>query len=160
MTYLWQRLGVLTFWLTWPGLWLYLRWTTRTRLLLRVGDEILVTRTWLSDGRWSLPGGGLHRSEEPPAGVIREVREETGIVLEPEDIQPLTIAMFRYHGLRFRCHYFVAELAAKPVVKLQKFEITGSQWVRTNQISPLRYGPDVTKAIGSLSDDKVSISDH
>ncbi len=147
----WQRLGILAFWVTWPGLWLYLQWTTRTRLLLCVDGEILVTRTWLSDGRWSLPGGGLHRGEEPLNGVVREVREETDIVLRLEDIRPLTTtnARFHSHGLSFRCHYFVAELSAKPVIMLQRFEISGAQWVKPDRVGPAHYAPDVLEAIGT-----------
>jgi 8-oxo-dGTP diphosphatase len=34
------------------------------------------------DGRWTLPGGGLRLGETPEAGAIREVAEETGLVVE------------------------------------------------------------------------------
>ncbi len=39
-------------------------------------------------GGWSLPGGLLNRGEQPDAGVIREVREETGLHIEVD--LPLT----------------------------------------------------------------------
>lgn len=37
-------------------------------------------------GRWTLPGGGLDFGEEPAAGMIREVQEETGLVVEPGEV--------------------------------------------------------------------------
>src|SRR2546430_13924356 len=37
-------------------------------------------------GRWDLPGGFLHEGEDALAGLRREVREETGLELEPVEI--------------------------------------------------------------------------
>ena len=34
-------------------------------------------------GRWDLPGGFLHEGEDPLDGLRREVREETGLEVEP-----------------------------------------------------------------------------
>ena len=39
-------------------------------------------------GKWDLPGGHLHIGEDPKDGLIREVREETGITLS-EPIEKL-----------------------------------------------------------------------
>jgi len=44
--------------------------------------RILLTRMGsggLDAGRWTLPGGGLDWGEEPAAGVLRELEEETGL---------------------------------------------------------------------------------
>ena len=39
-------------------------------------------------GKWDLPGGHIHEGEDPKDGLIREVKEETGITLE-EPIEKL-----------------------------------------------------------------------
>jgi 8-oxo-dGTP pyrophosphatase MutT (NUDIX family) len=36
------------------------------------------------NGRWELPGGVLELGESIPAGVVREVHEETGFLIKPE----------------------------------------------------------------------------
>jgi 8-oxo-dGTP diphosphatase len=48
-------------------------------LLVRRGNEPL-------KGEWSLPGGALELGETLQQGVVREVREETGLVVVPAGI--------------------------------------------------------------------------
>ena len=38
---------------------------------------------------WCFPGGGLEDGEEPVAGAVRELAEETGVVVAPEDLTDL-----------------------------------------------------------------------
>lgn len=123
-----SMLGKAVFWLAWPGLWLILRWSHRTRLLLICGNEFLVLKGRLSMGKWGLPGGGLHRDETAVNGLIREVREETGIKVSASQILHAFDGVSNEHGLRFYYHAFVMQLAVKPVVKLQVLEITAAAW--------------------------------
>lgn len=37
-------------------------------------------------GHWTLPGGGLDFGEDPHAGVVREVAEETGLDVVPQEL--------------------------------------------------------------------------
>jgi len=54
-------------------------------------DQILLVRiapgyTRDSEGKWTLPGGGLHFGEDPAAGARREVAEETGYEAEIDSL--------------------------------------------------------------------------
>lgn len=51
-------------------------------LIRNEAGEILLTRR-ADDGRWVEPGGGLEPGESPGAAIRREVREETGLEIEP-----------------------------------------------------------------------------
>ncbi len=51
----------------------------RRVLLVRRGHEPL-------KGHWSLPGGVLEVGESLHAGLVREVREETGLTVEPIEL--------------------------------------------------------------------------
>ena len=37
-------------------------------------------------GKWTLPGGGIEFCEDPEAAMVREVREETGLIVRPSSI--------------------------------------------------------------------------
>ena len=55
--------------------------------------EILLLRRSIKTprpGGWDFPGGGLDKGEDPIAGIIREIREETG--LEALNIKPIQIS--------------------------------------------------------------------
>ncbi len=141
-----KALGIATFWLTWPGLWLILRWSHRTRLLLICGDEFLVLRGWLGSGEWGLPGGGLHRNENPVTGLLREVREETSIQLSPTQVTQAFEGIYRHKGLRFNFYVFIAELDQKPTVKPQPREIAEISWQQLHSPA-VPVGPDAQQAL-------------
>lgn len=55
------------------------------------GDAILLSRiaqgaTALSDGKWTLPGGGVEFGEHPRDAALRELTEETGLVGEIDSL--------------------------------------------------------------------------
>ncbi|MDO5494984.1 MAG: NUDIX domain-containing protein [bacterium] len=51
-------------------------------LLIRGHDWGKEDRSW-----WFTVGGGLEHREDPRAGAVRETREETGIELQPEELE-------------------------------------------------------------------------
>ena len=70
-------------------------------LLVRRGTEPL-------RGQWSLPGGLLELGEALTDGVIREVREETGLIVEPLELIELLDRIHR-EGNRVQYHYVIAD---------------------------------------------------
>jgi 8-oxo-dGTP diphosphatase len=70
-------------------------------LLVRRGHEPL-------KGQWSLPGGLLELGESLTAGVVREVKEETGLTVEIVELVELLDRIHR-DGERVRYHYVIAD---------------------------------------------------
>jgi 8-oxo-dGTP diphosphatase len=59
-------------------------------LLLIKGDEILLLKranTGWGDGCYALPGGAIDGGETLKSAMIREAKEEIGIVLDPSDLK-------------------------------------------------------------------------
>ena len=76
-------------------------------LLVRRGHEPL-------KGQWSLPGGLLELGESLTDGVVREVREETGLTVEPLGLVELLDRIHR-DGERVRYHYVIADYLCRVV---------------------------------------------
>jgi 8-oxo-dGTP diphosphatase len=58
------------------------------RVIVQKDSHVLLVRHWYAPWVWSLPGGGVAIGEEPSQAAIREVREETGLVIQ--DLKQLT----------------------------------------------------------------------
>lgn|ERR1035438_923867 len=142
-----QWLGRISYYLLWPGIAIYLHGSQRTRIVLFAEDYILVVKAWLSDGKWSLPGGGIHNGESIIEGLFRELHEETGVELKTNDINELLSENFRLHGTRVKLHYFSASVPARLPVRKQRGEIIDVQWLHQSKLDHSNTGKDALRAI-------------
>jgi ADP-ribose pyrophosphatase YjhB (NUDIX family) len=74
------------------------------------GDRVLLVQRGRDPmkGQWTLPGGVLEVGESLVEGVIREVREETGLDVEVLELVELLDRIHREDG-RVRFHYVIAD---------------------------------------------------
>jgi ADP-ribose pyrophosphatase YjhB (NUDIX family) len=64
-------------------------------LAVKEGQLLLVRRAIEPYyGYWDIPGGFLEAGEHPEAGAIREMEEETGLVIEPVEILGLYMSTY------------------------------------------------------------------
>jgi ADP-ribose pyrophosphatase YjhB (NUDIX family) len=60
-------------------------------------DRVLLVRVAAGEpgaGQWILPGGGLDFGEDPAAGVLRELGEETGLIGRIDDLVDIRSGIF------------------------------------------------------------------
>ncbi len=72
-------------------------------------DRVLLVRrgTEPMKGHWSLPGGLVELGEPLTAAVVREVKEETGLAVEPLELVELLDRIY-HEGEGVRYHYVIA----------------------------------------------------
>jgi 8-oxo-dGTP pyrophosphatase MutT (NUDIX family) len=145
-----ERIGIIGFYLAWPALYIYLRRSERTRIVVLYEGRVLVLKNWLSDNRWSLPGGGLHEGEDPREGAARELLEETGIRAMAADLEVIGAGQYRLHGLGYPFHSYVLRLSVEPTIRRQRIEVSRIGWLHPNEFRPEETSPDVLMSLELL----------
>jgi 8-oxo-dGTP diphosphatase len=110
------------------------------------------------NGHWEPPGGILELHETIPAGLAREVREETGLEVEPQALSGVYKNMRRgIVALVFRCRIIGGEprptREAEQVSWLSPDEISNlmDEAYATRLLDALRHGPPAIRAHDGLS---------
>jgi len=93
------------------------------------GRALVIQRR--DNAHWEPPGGILERDETITDGLLREVREETGLIVEPIALTGVYKNMSRgIIALVFRCRPAGGTLAENP-------EVTRFRWVRESEVSAI-----------------------
>lgn len=141
----WQFIGLVSYFALLPALHPYLRFSKRTRIAAVNADALLVVKPWLGNRKWSLPGGGVHKGETPEAAVMREAKEETGIILTAVE----HTAKHIYHsvGLRFSYELFYVSSPTRVTIKNQQLEIIEAGWVEISELNNHNANQDVLTVV-------------
>jgi ADP-ribose pyrophosphatase YjhB (NUDIX family) len=85
-------------------------------VILRDGQVVIVKRRYEPlAGRWSLPGGTLELGETLEAGVIREMREETGLDVDVGPVIEVFDRIMLDDERRVRYHFVLVDYLCWPV---------------------------------------------
>lgn len=115
----------------------------------RQTDEILLVRNALGRRNWTLPGGGVERSESDAAAAVRELHEELGVACKPGQFQ--TLGEVIVDG--YTAPLFVLECDESMAQKLapRRLEIRAVAWISVDRI-PATAQPLVREALDLLSE--------
>ena len=97
---------------------------TKTRAGSRavvVRDGMILLSHEVNSGWWLVPGGGEEEGETPKECCVREVEEETGLIVKP--LQQFLTMYEYYEEYRYISHYFVCEATGSGKMNLTEAEV-------------------------------------
>lgn len=115
--------------------------TVSVRGVLNGPQEKLLVLQRTSDGKWELPGGRLNPYESVPEGLQREVREETSLPLQVDDILFANSWLNDQNDDRFAVYYICR--TSRTAVSLSE-EHVSAQWVTTAEATSILPSPQST----------------
>lgn len=121
----------------------------RVRVLIVNEDkEILLVKSWLGHQTWSLPGGGIRRSESPAEAAAREVYEETGLRIAADHLQELGSFENGDSSTKFTVQCFYIEVAKREprIARRHRLEMLDIAWFPMAKL-PKPHGQTIDSAI-------------
>ena len=111
-------------------------------LLIRRGQPPLL-------GEWSLPGGVLECGETLREAVVREAREETGLVVETDEMLGVYERVIRGDEGRVRYHYVLIDFLCRPVGGDLKAgsDATDVRWFMRDELPALNLAFDANDVV-------------
>jgi ADP-ribose pyrophosphatase YjhB (NUDIX family) len=100
-----------------------------------VGEKVLWIKRGIPPavGRWAIPGGFMENDETPEIAACRELREETGVSVDPEKMTLVSVSSILHISqthLVFRCHLddFPETTPTEEAVDFGWFDATSLPW--------------------------------
>ncbi len=111
-------------------------------LLIRRGGPPLA-------GEWSIPGGTLELGESLTAGVVRELKEETGLEVRALELIEVFDRIFPDAQGRAQYHFVIADylceiLAGEPRAAS---DVTEVAWASEEELAAYRLTPTATRVL-------------
>ena len=100
-------------------------------------------------GLWEFPGGKVDAGERPEAALIRELKEELGIVVEEPCLAPLTFASHAYDDFHLMMPLYVCRKWEGVVTARESQQLA---WVRANKLRDYPMPPADIPLIAHLTD--------
>jgi 8-oxo-dGTP diphosphatase len=99
-------------------------------------------------GLWEFPGGKVHADERPEDALIRELREELGIVVNEACLAPLTFASHSYPDFHLLMPLYVCRRWEGTVSAQEGQRLA---WVRPNRLKDYPMPPADIPLISHLT---------
>jgi 8-oxo-dGTP diphosphatase len=120
--------------------------------IVRAGQVLLVRRARApADGLFSLPGGVVEIGETLMQAIVREVREETSLAIEPVALAGYREAIARDPDGRIERHFVILPFAARWLAgePLLNEELSEARWLTPPELAGLPTTPGLAEIVAA-----------
>ncbi len=104
-----------------------MKYKTTVGTFIECGDKFLTL--FRADGTWGLASGGLGIGEKPKEAAVREIFEETGLIVKPNDLEDIGVVRIELENLHVTYPTFKLQIAEPFSVVLDPTEHSDCRWV-------------------------------
>ena len=119
-------------------------------IIIEQGRVVLIKRGHApAQGEWSIPGGVLEAGETLREGVIREAREETGLIVEPGELLGVFDRVLRDEQQRTRYHYVLIDFlcSRKSGDLIASGDADEARWITPEELDKIPLPEDTAEVI-------------
>ena len=100
-------------------------------------------------GEWSIPGGMVETGETTREAVVREVKEETGLEIQPVQLLEVFERILRDDDSRVRYHYVLIDYLCRVSggAASAGSDVTELCWAGADQLKELSVAPETSRVI-------------
>jgi ADP-ribose pyrophosphatase YjhB (NUDIX family) len=123
--------------------------------IIRDGNVLIVRRARPpAEGFYTLPGGGVETGETLAEAIVREVREETAMQIEPVGLAGYREAIMRDTDGKVARHFVILPFAARWVAGEPRLntELSDALWVEPPAISGFRTTEGLAEIVAAAFD--------
>lgn len=116
-------------------------------IIRREDGRILVTQRGYGEHKdgWEFPGGKMEKGESPEAAIVREIREELEVEIEPEKL--ITTVEYDYPNFHLTMHCFLSRIVSGEIVLT---EHEAAKWLDKRELDTVDWLPADVEVVTEL----------
>lgn len=116
-------------------------------IIRRKDERILVTQRGYGEHKdgWEFPGGKMEKGESPEAAIVREIREELEVEIEPEKL--ITTVEYDYPNFHLTMHCFLSRIVSGEIVLT---EHEAAKWLDKRELDTVDWLPADVEVVTEL----------
>ena len=115
--------------------------------IIHKDHKILATQRGYGDFKdgWEFPGGKMEKGESPEAAIVREIREELEVEIEPEKL--ITTVENDYPNFHLTMHCFLSRIVSGEIVLT---EHEAAKWLDKRELDTVDWLPADVEVVTEL----------